>query len=371
MKIIHVIPSLDQGGAETFVIDLAEAQIRLGHEAHILCVMTPPERGVLFQKAAAARIPCHFCFSKHEPRLRTTWNLRAFFRREQPDAVQCHLARTNACGILAARLAGVRCVIATFHDTMIWNNKRQNRWGRWTLPLADGILCDSKVIRDRLADLAPRVSGHLHVAYPGIRTASRLISEEEKSRVRADLEIPQSHRIAGIIGRLAKIKDHRTFISAAEIVGRHHPDMTFLIIGDGPEKESLQKTIRERHLEPLVRLTGFVSDLEPIRAILDLFILTSLSEGFPISIMEALSAGIPVVATNTGGIPEMVEHEQNGLLCPPGRPDLIAQNIISLVRDPVRRSVMGDIARKSARVFNIEESARRILDLYSNVSRSS
>ena len=175
--------------------------------------------------------------------------------------------------------------------------------------------------------------------------------------------------MVGIIARLAEVKDHGSFIDAAEIVLKGCPGVKFLIVGDGPMREQLQSRIREKALGEKILLPGYVSDLKPIWSVLDLFVLTSLSEGFPVSILEAFAAGLPVIATRVGGIPEILKEGENGFLVEPGQPGQIAEKILLLLKNEFLINKIREGAEQTAHSFQIEKMAGQTIDYYREVSR--
>jgi glycosyltransferase involved in cell wall biosynthesis len=369
MKILHVIPSLDCGGAEHLTLNLAKAQQELGHQVSVCCVMSPPDKGALYEKARALGIPCYFSFSKHEPHVITTWKMMRLFRQLCPDVIQSHLPRANSCSAIAARLAGIHCIIATFHNPLIWKNSRQKKWGVLTSRFQHGIFCDAEIIRRRLLEMCPHVESRTRVVYPSIPLSKVFVSQEEQDMFKSKWGIEKEDRLVGIVARLAEVKDHATFIDAAEIVLKSLPKVKFLISGDGPMKQHLQSLIKEKALQDKILLLGFVPDLDCVWSLLDLFVLTSLSEGFPVSILEAFAAGLPVIATNVGGIPEIIIKGENGFLVEPGQPGQIAEKILALLWNKSLHEKMRESARQTAHNFQIEKMAEQTITFYKEVSR--
>jgi glycosyltransferase involved in cell wall biosynthesis len=369
MKILHIIPSLDTGGAEQLTVDLAYFQKKAGHNAEICCIMTTPEKGALYKNACNLGLTCHYSYARHEPRPGSVLKLRRLIRSLKPDVVQSHLPRTNAVSAIAARLSGVRCIISTFHNPFIWKNKMQEKWGRLTSFLPDGFFCDSKSIRDRLIELCPKQKKKIRVVYPSIPLHKIRISGQEVAEFRDNLGMGEKEKLVGVVGRLAEVKDHETFIEAARLVLREEKDVRFLIAGDGPEKKRIENKIRELHLEDSIHVLGYVQNLDIIWTQLNIFVLTSLSEGFPLSILEALGAGIPVIASKAGGIPEIVKHGENGFLSSPKHPEEFAKNIICLIRDEILLEKMRGNAHQSIQTFSMEHMAEKTIQYYEELSR--
>jgi glycosyltransferase involved in cell wall biosynthesis len=357
------------GGAEQLTVNLAYAQKKSGYDTALCCVMTPPEKGALYQRVCDLEIPCYYSYSIHEPRPGAILKLRRLIRSLLPDVVQSHLPRTNAVSAISARLSGVRCVIASFHNPYIWKNKRQEKWGRFTSFLPDGFFCDSNSIRERLIEFSPRLEMKTRVVYPSLPFHEIEASRESITDFRKSLGIGEKEKLVGIVARLADVKDHDTFIDAAQIVLKEEKGVRFLIVGDGPQRKYIENKIREKKLEGNIHVLGYVPNLDIIWFQLDIFVLTSISEGFPLSILEALGAGIPVVASCVGGIPEIVKNGENGFLTPPKQPQLFAENIIRLIKDEILLEKMRRNAHQCIRSFHIEDMAEKTIQYYKELSR--
>jgi len=369
MKILHIIPSLQIGGAEILTVNLAVAQKKLGHDVCICCLMYPPETGTLISSASANNIPVYFSYCRHEPRLLPIIKLMLLIRRICPDVVQSHLPRSNPAATIAARLAGVRCIVATYHNPIIWSNKRQRRWGRFAARWQDGIFCDAEIIKKKLIEYNPSVADKARVLYPGVITKRTPRFPENYHEIKKKLCMTGSEKLAGIVARLAPVKGHAVLIDAAEQVIRHNPNVRFLIVGDGPTKNDLYKVIIQKNLEKHVLLTGYVHDIDSIFSILDLYVLPSFSEGFPLCILEALVFGIPIVATNVGGIPEVIKSGVNGILVEPNNPGKLSDAILKTLADPVAMACMKMNAIESAKSFSIENTAQNAIKLYEEIRR--
>jgi glycosyltransferase involved in cell wall biosynthesis len=170
------------------------------------------------------------------------------------------------------------------------------------------------------------------------------------------------------VGRLSPEKNCAGLVRAVVRLTEQGLSPTLLFVGEGPERQAIERAAAD--LGPAVRLLGLRQDIPRLLAAADVFALASLSEGISIAILEAMASGLPVVATRVGGNPEIVAQEQSGLLVSPGRPDELAQAIMSLLREPERGRAMGRTARASAgERFSLERTASAYADLYAEVSR--
>ena len=237
--------------------------------------------------------------------------LRELSGRLAPDLIQTHAVKSH----LVARLARVRPWIA-FHHGYTWPDLRAriyNQADRWSLRQAAAVLTVSQPFAAELNRIGVERE-RIHVIHNAIDGNWGRGSEarENAARLRASLGIGEGKKVILIVGRLSKEKDHLTLLQAVD--GLTEP-AHLLIIGEGPERGRIERQIRGR--EEHVTLTGQVASAEPYYAIADVAVLSSLSEGSPNALLEAMAAGVPVVATAVGGVPEMVTHEESALLVPP------------------------------------------------------
>ena len=159
-------------------------------------------------------------------------------------------------------------------------------------------------------------------------------------------------------------KDYPTLLRAARLVIQQIPEVTFLAVGHGPDLASIKKLSEDLQLRDRFIFAGFQEEVGPFLTNFDIFIMASKLEGLGTSILDAQSVGLPLIATRTGGIPEIVHHNRNGLLVPPQDPDTMAGAIIELIKDEPRRSRLGMNAKESVRNHSIDKTIEETLRLY-------
>jgi glycosyltransferase involved in cell wall biosynthesis len=232
--------------------------------------------------------------------------------------------------------------------------------------LSDRIIAVSEAVKQNVADNGVS-EGKISVIYGGISTVKEL-SPEEKSCIRQKWGIAAEDIVVGIVARLAEVKGHKHFIDAAEIISRDNASVKFLIAGIGPKEQELKELVRQRGLADRVIFTGFIENIYEIFNIIDINVISSLSEALCLSIIEGMCVGKPSVGTNTGGIPEVIKDGYNGYLVPVGNSSMLADAILKLIRDPGLRKIMGDKGREMvAGSFTADAMARSIEELYEAV----
>jgi len=174
--------------------------------------------------------------------------------------------------------------------------------------------------------------------------------------------------VVGMVGRLARQKAPGDFLRAAALVAREFPAATFLVVGDGPLRATLEGLARELGIADRVRFLGFRDEVPVVLAALDVFALSSLWEGLPLTILEAMAAGKPVVATSVNGVAEVVQHGRTGWLVSPQQVEQLAAHIVTLLRDPGIARSMGEAGRRRVRErFSIERTVAELSDLYQDL----
>jgi glycosyltransferase involved in cell wall biosynthesis len=171
--------------------------------------------------------------------------------------------------------------------------------------------------------------------------------------------------VIGALGNLRPEKDLETFLFAARGILDAIPSVQFLIVGDGPGANKLKRLADDLHLSASLQFLGERSDVPDLLAALDILMMSSYSESFPNAILEAMSMGKPVIATNVGGIPELVEEGETGFLVPPRDPMAIADRALSLCRDSARRLRMGQAARACVESnFTVQDVTAKLEGIY-------
>jgi sugar transferase (PEP-CTERM/EpsH1 system associated) len=283
------------------------------------------------------------------------------FRRERPDIVHTHAWGTLVEGLVAARLARVPAVVHGEHGTL--QTKPHQRWvQRLAWERADVILSVSSRLAERMAREVGFPLARIRTIRNGVDLARFRSGDRDAARLA--LGIPPGALVVGTVGRLVPVKDQRTLVAAAAALRGVFPQLRVLLVGDGPLTNDLHRQVQALGLGDVVRLLGNRADIERVLPALDVFVLSSLSEGMSNTIQEAMASGLPVVATDVGGARELVVAGQTGLLVPAGQPQAMADAVEALLRAPSDRAAMGDAARRRAEA---EFSLQRMIGDYERV----
>jgi len=278
--------------------------------------------------------------------------LTRLIRRVRPHIVHTHTAKAGALGRLAAWLAGVPVIVHTYHGHVFhgYFSPAKTRLflaiERWLARRTDRLLAVSETVRSELLSLGIGTPEKLVVVPLGLDLEPFAGAGVLHGQLRGELGLGEDALLVGIVARLVPIKAHEVFLATAAEVGRRLPRSRFLVIGDGARRAELETLAGRLGLGDRVRFLGWRRDLDRIYADLDLVALTSRNEGSPVSLIEAMAAGRPVVATQVGGVPDLIDDGVNGCLVPPDDPEALAEAMVTLLADPDRRQAMGQAGRK-------------------------
>jgi glycosyltransferase involved in cell wall biosynthesis len=280
--------------------------------------------------------------------------LMRLMRREKPDIVHTHTAKAGTLGRLAAMAAGVPVKVHTFHGHVFhgYFSPRQTRVflaiERFLARRTDCIITLSERQAHEIADVyqvAPREK--LKVIPLGFDLDGFLSAEQYRGQLRAELGLPSDALIVTIVGRLVPVKNHRLFFEMARRVAAELPQTHFVVVGDGELRPALEEeaaSLRDR-----AHFLGWRRDLPVIYADSDVVVLTSVNEGTPVALIEAMASGKSVVATRVGGVPDIVRDGETGIVVEPHNADALTAAVQELLRDPVTRERFGMAGRPSVR----------------------
>ena len=341
--LLLVADSLDVGGAERHVVNLAAALVRSGWRVTIACSVG----GALATDARAAGVkvyPLIGFLVKRRVDARYAWRLALLARRGGFGLVHAHMFASSVAAAAAATLAQLPLVI-TEHSEAGWRSPRARWFSRQAYARAATIIAVSDGIRDRL------------ITVDGV-PADRVSTIHNACASRAELSSsmppwlgPDSPTgpVIGVVARLQAEKGVRYFVEAAARIAVEAPSARFVVIGDGPLRASLTALADELGLARRMLFAGFCLDASALIRYLNILVVPSLSEGTPLVVLEGMFAGVPIVASNVGGIPEQVRHEREALLIRPGNSEELADAVTRLLREPQLASMLAETARRRAR----------------------
>lgn len=369
LNVLHVIETGGPGGAETVFRELARGL----DQSRFRSFAVVPEEGWVSEKLHADGIPYEIIPVKRSADLVYLRNILRLVARERIDIIQAHLLSSNLYAAIAGVISRIP-VIATFHgevdvshrDRLLGLKCRLINWG------ADAVVFVSKHLRRYYCEstaLRPQLTTCIYNGIDPTRFARRS-GRPLRSQFVADEEI-----LIGAVGNVRSAKGYDILLRAAALLKQDFPACRCVIVGDTAANHlatELSELHRTLGLGDTVRYMGFRDDVEQILNCLDVFVLTSRSEGFSIATVEAMAAGLPVVATRCGGPEEIIRDGEDGLLVDNGSPEAVAAGVRRLIVDPVLRERIGASARESAlERFSTQAMVKGYTSLYERVTSPS
>jgi glycosyltransferase involved in cell wall biosynthesis len=307
--------------------------------------------------------------TRSEIDLTAAWRLSRVLKQLRPDVVHAHDPRAVAMAATALSIAAPEPRPPLVASRRIEFAVGRNSFSRWKYSQVDCFLAISRAVRDRLvADRIP--SSKVRIVHEGVDVER--IAGLAHGSLHAALFLPTHSPIVGTIGALVAQKDHHTLIEAAAAVVKQVSDVRFVILGEGELRPQLEKQIKHLHLERHVFLAGFRADVLELLKDVDVFALSSTHEGMCTSLLDAMAAEKPAVATAVGGVPEVVDDVESGFLVPPRDPRALAARIVQLLKDQSLRRRMGRAGLdRVRRLFTVERMVQETAAAYESVVQAS
>ena len=339
--ILHVISDLDVGGTEKILASLVQ---RIDQQRYRLVVCSLAPYGSVAKEIQRSGIACHTLGVRSKWDIFVFWRLYRLVRTIRPAILQTYLFFDNIVGRIIGRIAHVPVIISgqryLYDGARIWRIFMD----RATVGFTHRIITNSKAARANL--IRCNIGrGKIQVIYNG-KDFSGYDRVSPDSRL---APLRSGGLVVGIIARLNKVKGHTYFLQAARQVLEVMPNTRFLIVGDGPLRQRLQDMAQRLKLGSAVHFLGNRDNVLPVIAACDLIVLSSLAESFPGALLEAMGMGKATVATNVGGVSELISHAKNGYLVPPRNPALMANQILDLLSDAAKRQRFGTHAKATVR----------------------
>jgi len=361
IKILRIIGRLNVGGPAIHVVNLT-AGLAPGRYQSLLVAGSENEAEGSMLDYALSRgveptvIPEIVTAFNLAPRdFKALWKLYSLMRRERPHVVHTHTAKAGLLGRVAAWLAGVPVIVHTFHGHVLhgYYGPVKNQLLRWVERLlaltADRLVTVSEQVKNDLVGYGIAKAEKISVVPLGFDLEPFLTADKFRSKFKQEITLSQEHKLIGIVGRIFPIKNHGLFLDAAACIARQDPLARFVIVGDGVLRQTLENKARDLAIDDRVMFTGWRRDLPRICADLNVLVVSSDNEGTPVSAIEAMAAGCPVVATRVGGLPDLIDDGRTGRLVPPRDADALASAVLSLLRSSPAARKMGNNAREFVR----------------------
>jgi glycosyltransferase involved in cell wall biosynthesis len=354
MKIIQVIPSFAFGGAEIMCENLIYALKKQGHEVSAISLFD--SRTPIAERIEAAGISIRYLGKKPGLDLSIKGKLKKIFKEERPDAVHVHLNAIKYAAPAAKAARVGRCVYTVHNvadkDASGFSRKLNHYFFKHSMATPVAL---TSTVKESITDVYGICPCKISVVFNGIDLAKCI--RKESYQLGESIEILH-------VGRFFAQKNHAGMLEAFKKIHDEIPKAHLRLIGDGELRDATEQLARELGIEDAIIFEGKQANVYPYLHGADLFILPSLYEGMPITLIEAMGSALPIVATEVGGIPDMLSDGESALLCPCD-PDAVADACIKLLRDDFLRERLGRGALDAAQKFSAEEMAEKYVEVYS------
>lgn len=376
IRIVNIITRMELGGPPILVLDILQHLDKERFESTIATGITIDRKYDMIGFARDKNIRVFAMPSLvrdiHPLKdIKTLIKLVIFLKKEKFDIVHCHTSKGGFIGRLAAKLAGAKIIIYSPHgdifegyfcrlatDFFILLEKFAARF-------TDKIINLTKIEIERFLEHGIGTRHQLKQIYNGINIKYYERAMTSNLKKRDEFGLGKDDFVCATVGRLVPVKGHTYLIKAIQKVVKVIPEAKFLFVGDGELKPKLSEEIKSYDLQRNVFLLGARSDIATILSCINVFLLPSLNEGFGMVLIEAMAARKPVIATNVGGVPEVIINGTTGILVPPEDPEAFSSAIIKLYNNPEMSLEMGLAGYKRAKkLFNIETTVHELEELY-------
>jgi glycosyltransferase involved in cell wall biosynthesis len=365
IKIFYIVPSLNIGGRERILLETVR---RLDKEKFDIYLCSLKGKGSLFEQFRKECTEIKVFNMKPGIDFSLIKNLTKFFRERRPDIVHTHNPGPLTYGGISAFLAGIPVVVNTEHGFAYRERLRVRIVNCFLRNLIDMNICVSVELREKLKKYILNRKKSITI-YNGIYIPPREnIEENQIAERRVALGFYPSDMIVGNVARLTEVKNHKLLLYAMKYVMSDIPRAKLLLVGDGPLRAELEDYARSINIDGRVIFWGEVENVKDLYEIMDVFVLSSNSEGISLTVLEAMAHGIPVVATDVGGNPEIIINDETGILVPRGDGEKLHKTVTGLLLNGEKAKRMGIKGKERVENrFNVSTMVKETELLYDKI----
>jgi len=363
MKILMLTTHFNYGGISRYILNLSRGLSARGNSVTVASSGGDALKALEESGVRHLHIPIRTKFELSLRIVMCLFKLIPFIKREKIDIIHSHTRVTQILGSILGNLTKV-VYVSTCHGFF---KKRIVRkifpcWGKRVIAISDAV--KEHLVRD--FGIKPHRVKMVYNGVDSLRLSE--MNQQDTDRLRDKFGLKKGP-VVGIVARLSEVKGHRFLIEAMQKVIEEFPGAELFIVGEGRLKEALRRLVTSLGMEKSVVFYPSVPDTYEVLSVMDVFAMPSLQEGLGLALMEAMAAGLPIVASDIGGIPALIKDGYNGLLVKPGDSGALAEAILSLLRDKHRASLTGKVARDFiTKNFSLEKMAEETERVYREVS---
>jgi len=370
INLLHIVNGFAIGGGELKLLELVKNLVEKRADKYTVTVCSVGQGGTLQPEFERLGIKVFVIEKKHKFDISQVFKVCRIIKQEQIDLVQTTLFYADVIGALAAKLTGVDAVISwdtvshppDSHETRLRHKLSYQlcmRFVKRIVAVSEGV--KKYLVEDRKIASKKIVIIHYGIDLSLFKSRNGFLDK----RKRSELGLPDHKIVIGTVARLEIQKGHRYLIAAAPEIINKFSNVVFVFAGDGTLRQELETQVNELGLQENFRFLGFRKDVKELLFAFDVFVLPSLFEGLPNVILEAMASGRPIVATAVDGTPELIEHNETGLLVPPKSPHALQEQILNLLENEEKGSKLGRQAKEMAKQkFSFDQQFRKFEEVY-------
>ncbi|MDZ7759326.1 MAG: glycosyltransferase [Desulfovermiculus sp.] len=354
--ILHLIETGGPGGAEQMLLRLADEYGRRGL-SQMVCLR---KEGWLADEVRQRGLTLKIVPLNRLPDIPWFYTMRKFVKKHNVTAIHSHEFAMNIRGAILGKWFDIP-VVATVHGKGYFGDKWMRRSAYRLSSRIANFVAVSEDIRKYLITQCGLNPDHITVIPNGVDMQKFRFSNEKRCAFRDQFGIDDCQVLIGTVGSYYQVKGHTYLIEAMKRLVSVEPNVQLLMAGQGPLGNELRKQTTESGLDRCVHLIDYINDIPGFMSALDIFVLPSLSEGLPLALLEAAANQRCIVATQVGGIPEVIENRKNGILVPPGNSDALAEALIEMLDPSKRLSLVSKAYTEVKRDWSLQWTAERYL----------
>jgi glycosyltransferase involved in cell wall biosynthesis len=361
IKVLHIIPDLGSGGAERLVVDLVKFTDKSKFDVRV-CVLYGKKGTPLEEELEDLEIKTYYLGKKLGPDIRILWRLYRLLNRLTPDVIHTHRYVVRY-SLIPAIICRIPRMIHTVHNQPEFEVEAIGKLVH-KIAYRQGLVpvCISRTVQEEMVPIYGDIKYHL--IYNGIDTCRfEGVEEDVIQSLKEEMGIANQFIVLHI-GRFTEQKNHKMLIESFKIVNDNYPQSVLLLVGDGELLAEAKQMVNTLELSSKVYFLGLRTDIPEIINMADVFVLTSKWEGFGLVNIEAMAAGKPIVATEVGGVPELVDDGKTGFLVKSGHTDGLAEKILNIIQNSELQKTFSKNASIRAKMFDIRQTVIEYQNLY-------
>jgi len=359
IHVMQLVAALEFGGAERLAATICSS-LPKGRFITSICGFMGKE-GALVEDLRHNGIPYFYLDAAHVDKMGLLLKLYRLLRDQKVDIIQIHGAYSLLNCFLSAKLAGIKIVYTEHAKQTISEHSLARFAAKFFSYGTKKVVCVSENLRTFFLEKLGVADARIQVIHNGIDVDRFQMDQLSFSENR-------SKQVIGCIARLTEAKDHANLLEAFSLIVRKFKRVRLVLVGEGEMRRDIERKIDALGLSATVELLGNRNDIPDLLAGMDIFVLPSKREGFPVSILEAMAAGRPVVSTDVGGVSEVIVSGENGIIVPPANAEALADALLKLLNAPDMCRVMGSEGQLTVRTsFSVESMMNSYSSLFDNI----